>query len=288
MDILVTNDDGIHSPGLAALAAALRPLGDVVVLAPDSDRSGLARAIYHRRSLSLEPAALSDGSAGYQTDGTPTDCTRLAFLGALGAPPRLVVSGINPGYNLGRHVTYSGTMGPVFDAAGRGATGLGVSTANGGDPDLGAVAALAARIAGRLLRLALPPGLLFNLNVPGNYRGDPAHPIRFTRLGQEPRRERLEIAERPNGARSVTIVIPFIPADSLPDTAGGAYGGDPAEVSYAPGTDLAAVHEGAVSLTPLVDVGTAPAALSFNDEIDLEAALLPAPTAPAPWEMPAP
>ena len=105
MHILVTNDDGIESPGLFALKQALDPLGDVSVIAPDGNRSAMARSITIRRPLEVDEVQLPDGSTGYATDGTPVDCVRFAVLGLLGSTPDIIVSGINHGLNLGDDVT---------------------------------------------------------------------------------------------------------------------------------------------------------------------------------------
>ena len=95
MHILVTNDDGIDSPGLFALKQALDPLGEVSVIAPDGNRSATARSITIRRPLEVEEVTLPDGTTGYATDGTPVDCVRFAVLGLLGRTPDIIVSGIN-------------------------------------------------------------------------------------------------------------------------------------------------------------------------------------------------
>src|SRR5207302_6800608 len=101
MHILVTNDDGIDSPGLLALRQALAALGTVSVIAPDRNRSAIARSITIHSSMWVDEVALADGSPGYATDGTPVDCVRFATLGLLGSIPDVIVSGINLGLNLG-------------------------------------------------------------------------------------------------------------------------------------------------------------------------------------------
>ena len=111
--ILVTNDDGVHSEGIHALAAALRRLGEVIVVAPHIEASAIGHALTLRRPLRLEQ--LRDGV--YEVDGTPTDCVNIAFTKLFETPPDLVVSGINKGYNLGDDVTYSGTVSGALEGA---------------------------------------------------------------------------------------------------------------------------------------------------------------------------
>ena len=115
-DVLLTNDDGIEAAGLQALRVALAAIDDLrlVVIAPDANRSAMARSITTRRPLWVTEVPFDDGSIGFATDGTPVDCVRLASLGLVGDfTPALVVSGINHGANLGDDITYSGTVAAV-------------------------------------------------------------------------------------------------------------------------------------------------------------------------------
>ena len=111
--ILVTNDDGVHSEGIRALADAMKTLGEVTVVAPLAEASAIGHALTLRRPLRLE--TISDRV--YAVDGTPTDCVNIAITSVLRAMPDLVVSGINKGWNLGDDVTYSGTVSGAFEAA---------------------------------------------------------------------------------------------------------------------------------------------------------------------------
>src|SRR4029079_15579886 len=124
--ILVTNDDGVRSDGIHALAAALRPLGDVLVVAPHADASAIGHALTRRRPLRLEQR----DEGVFEVDGTPTDCVNIAvtklFSGAL---PELIVSGINKGYNLGDDITYSGTVAGALEGALLGVPSVAVSIA---------------------------------------------------------------------------------------------------------------------------------------------------------------
>ena len=127
MRILLTNDDGITSRGLFEAKVALDEIADVAVIAPDSNRSAIGRAITVSRSLTVTEVELRDGTVGYATDGTPVDCVRFADLGLVGERPDLIVSGINYGVNLGDDVTYSGTVAAAFEGIVLGIPGIAIS-----------------------------------------------------------------------------------------------------------------------------------------------------------------
>lgn len=165
--ILVTNDDGYFSPGIEALAAALRAVGEVVVVAPQTEASAVGHALTLRRPLRIEAV----GSGVYAVDGTPTDCVNIAIDEILTAPPDLVVSGINKGLNVGDDVTYSGTVAGAFEAALLGFPGIAVSLERP-DVDFGPAAGLAAELAAKVLAEGLPYRTFLNVNVPrGGFRG---------------------------------------------------------------------------------------------------------------------
>ncbi len=242
MHILVTNDDGIESPGLLALKQALDPLGDVDVIAPDSNRSATARSITIRRPLEVEEVTLADGSSGYATDGTPVDCVRFAVLGLLGRTPDVIVSGINHGLNLGDDVTYSGTVAAALEGVLLGWPAIAVSqqAANHEHWDSGsavydfrAVAAFVARLVPVAIRERFPRHVLLNVNAPAlppeRVRG-----ARVTRLGRRIYNDRLELVEGEDGGRKRYLI----------------YGDSP---SHHPeqGTDFAAIEEEMISVTPL-------------------------------------
>jgi 5'-nucleotidase len=162
--ILVTNDDGYRSEGIVAVADALRPLGDVTIVAPIEEASAIGHALTLRRPLRLEQ--ISD--AVYAVDGTPTDCVNLAIWKVYQKTlPDLVVSGINKGWNLGDDVTYSGTVAGAMEAALLGVPGLAVSLRQTrSDYDFRYAAQAAATLAGAILRRPLPPRTFLNVNVP--------------------------------------------------------------------------------------------------------------------------
>lgn len=161
--ILLTNDDGHFSQGIAALAAALRPLGRVVIVAPQTEASAVGHALTLRRPLRLEQIAPDI----FAVDGTPTDCVNIAVDRVLGARPDLVVSGINKGLNIGDDVTYSGTVAGALEGALLGYQAIAISqqTPNG-EWDFTAAASVAASLAAVVLERPLPARTFLNINVP--------------------------------------------------------------------------------------------------------------------------
>lgn len=160
--ILVTNDDGVQSEGIHVLAAALKPLGDVVVVGPLQEASAIGHALTLRRPLRIE--TVSEGV--YAVDGTPTDCVNLACEIILKRLPDLVVSGINKGWNLGDDITYSGTVSGALEGALLGVPGIAVSLRRSRAYDFGPAAADAATVATMVLAQGIPPRSFININVP--------------------------------------------------------------------------------------------------------------------------
>jgi 5'-nucleotidase len=160
--ILVTNDDGYFSPGLAALAAALAPLGEVIVVAPQTEASAVGHALTLRRPLRCELMSPNV----YAVDGTPTDCVNVAIDEVLTRKPDLVVSGINNGLNVGDDVTYSGTVAGALEGALLGYQAIAVSMERGGAGDFGPAAQLTATVAAALLERPLPSRTFLNINCP--------------------------------------------------------------------------------------------------------------------------
>lgn len=161
--ILVTNDDGYFSDGITALAAALQPLGEVIVVAPNSEASAVGHSLTLRRPLRLELVR----SNVYSVDGTPTDCVNIAIDEVLTRRPDIVVSGINHGLNIGDDVTYSGTVAGALEGALLGYQAIAVSMkTTRGEWDFRPAAALAASLAAELLERPLPGRTFLNVNVP--------------------------------------------------------------------------------------------------------------------------
>ena len=184
LKILLTNDDGIDSPGLFALKRALDPLGDVHVIAPDRNRTGAARSITMRAPLWVEERVLPDGSMGFSTDGTPVDCVRLAALGFMDRQPDLIVSGINLSGNLGDDITYSGTVAAAFEGIMLGIPSLAVSADGYHEGyDLSVPARVARLVVQKILDHGFPAEALLNINCP-DISWDDLAGIRLTTLGK--------------------------------------------------------------------------------------------------------
>ena len=239
--ILVSNDDGIHAPGIAALAAALEPVGQVWVVAPDRERSAVGHALTLHRPLTADRL----GPRRFAVNGTPSDCVNLALLGLLPVRPRMVVAGVNAGSNLGDDVTYSGTVSAALEAALLGVTGLAVSLIQPTGPaSYRPAAQAAARLTRLLLRGPAGPAALLNVNVPpGQPRG-----VKLTRLGRRLYSEKVVERQDPRGRRYFWIGV-----------------GPPAWEA-GEDTDYAAVHAGYVSVTPLMlDLTDYPALRGLKD-----------------------
>ena len=237
--ILITNDDGIHAPGLQALKAGLDPVGRVEVFAPDRNWSAASRTRTFHKPLRVDDVRLPDGSIGHSTSGTPSDCVSLALLGLLEEQPALIVSGINAGLNLGRDVSYSGTVAAAMEGVRAGIPAIAISLDTLGDhpepPDYAVAASFAARLARFLLdQDALPAGILLNVNVPYLPSGRLLRP-QVTRLGGEAYSNYLVSGKDPQG-RSYYWVTGD-PLTDLPD--------------HEKGTDISAIADGYVSITPI-------------------------------------
>ncbi len=166
--ILVTNDDGIQAPGLKALEASLREVGEVTVAAPDREMSATSQSISLHSPLRVHRY----DEHHFAVTGTPADTVILALYHLLPRKPDLVVSGINPGGNLGENVIYSGTVAAAMEAALHGVPAFAISLASRKQKDFSAAAAFAAQLAARVLEEGLPAGVMLNVNVPrGEVRG---------------------------------------------------------------------------------------------------------------------
>jgi 5'-nucleotidase len=225
-NILVSNDDGIHAPGLTALAAALEKLGEVYVVAPDRERSAVGHALTLHRPLRVDAI----GPRRFAVNGTPTDCVNLAILGILPVRPDVVVSGINNGPNLGDDVTYSGTVSAAMEGSLLGVPAVAVSLIDAsGDADYRPAARTAVAVTRLLLRDGQSGVTLVNVNVP---RGEPRG-LRMTRLGRRVYSEKVTEERDPRGKVYYWI------------------GAGPPAWEAGEDTDFAAVHAGYVSVTPL-------------------------------------
>jgi len=165
--ILVTNDDGIHAPGIRALIEAVKPLGQVVVVAPDKPQSGMGHAITLNDPLRLKKVDIFGDIEAYSCSGTPVDCVKLAKDKILHKKPELCVSGINHGSNSSINIIYSGTMSAAVEASIEGIPAVGFSLLNfAHDADFGGASKFAHLIAQNVLTYGLPNATLLNVNIP--------------------------------------------------------------------------------------------------------------------------
>ncbi|UCE30527.1 MAG: 5'/3'-nucleotidase SurE [Burkholderiales bacterium] len=230
MRILISNDDGYFSPGIQALASALEPLGEVVVVAPERDRSGASNSLTLDRPLTVRKAA----SGFMYINGTPTDCVHVAITGLLDRRPDLVCSGINDGANMGDDTIYSGTVAAAMEGLLLGVPAFAFSLVSKGYAHLDTAAQVARRVVEHYVADPLPDQgpMLFNVNIP-NLPVKSLRGIEVTRLGKRHVAEPVIRATSPRGETVYWIG----PAGSAKDAG--------------PGTDFHATASGAVSLTPL-------------------------------------
>lgn len=202
--ILITNDDGIQAPGLTALVGALQDFGELWVVAPEGEQSGVGHGFSLRGPLQALPVTIPGATAAHAVKGTPVDAVKLAVRGLLPHPPALVVSGINYGENSGVDIFYSGTVAAAMEAAAMGLPAVALSQVRLRSPapdqppppaDYTAAAAFARRVCGEVLQRGLPPGVVLNVNIPPRppslIRG-----VRLTRQGASYYEEGLERRDR--------------------------------------------------------------------------------------------
>ena len=234
--ILVTNDDGVNAPGLLALTQEMRKLGNVTILAPDRNWSGGGHVKTLDRALRVWQDCLADGTSAFASDGAPSDCVALATLGYFKQPVDLVVSGINAGANLGHDVTYSGTVTAAMEAVIAGVPGIAISLeipdGYPGDIDYEPAARAASRIVRQVIENSLSHGILLNVNVPF-LPDEKIQGVMLTRQGLRVYHSRLDERADPRGRPYYWI------------------GGDAPTGVPERGTDVGALAEGFVSVTPL-------------------------------------
>lgn len=224
--ILITNDDGIHSPGLKALQEALQPLGHTIVIAPERDNSAVSHSLTMHRPLKVQQL----GPGLYSVDGTPTDCVAIGLKKILSRPPDLLASGINVGENLGDDISYSGTVSAAIEATMYGIPSLALSV--GGSPPLDFRAAMqvAACMAEKVLANKLPEKTLLNINVPS---GKKYNEIVITRQGRRLWQDAIQETVDPWGNKRYWI------------------GGGTALADPEKDTDVHVFASGNVSITPI-------------------------------------
>lgn len=228
MRILVSNDDGVHSPGIRALANEMSTIADVTVLAPDRNRSGASNSLTLTRPLRVRQ--LDNGY--YSVEGTPTDCVHLALTGFLDTIADIVVSGINEGANLGDDILYSGTVAAAVEGRSLGLPAIAFSMVGDNIQHFDTAASIARQLVTKLKANTLPAQTILNVNIPDL----PLNQIRameVTRLGTRHGAEPVIKEYDPRGRPLYWIGLPGIEADA------------------GPGTDFHAVSRNCVSITPL-------------------------------------
>jgi len=234
--ILVTNDDGFASPGIVALADSLRQVGDVTVVAPEQDNSGIGHSITIKTPVRV--AEVPGRSAPtYRCSGTPADCVVVGAFDLCGALPSLVVSGINRGANVGDDVNYSGTVAAAIEGVIIGVPAMAISLAaswpeQDGENRWATAADVAVRVAREILTDGLPRLTLLNVNVP-NVEPRELRGLRYVRQGRKAYRDRVDRRSDPRGGTYYWLW--------------GAFDG----ASVVDGTDLAALRDNYVSITPI-------------------------------------
>lgn len=230
-NILITNDDGVQAPGLLALCEAMKPIGTVQVAAPARNQSASGHKKTLFTDIAISQTTLANGDPATAIDGSPADCIALCAMG-LGNkwPPRIVVSGINRGENMGQDITYSGTVTAALEATIHAVPALAISLSNihaDAPEDYKIAGEVAAQVVRYMLNHDLPPFTILNLNVPnGAVKG-----IRLTRQGVRIYRDEIVMDE---DGKNVRIV-----------------GEPPTGVTDELGTDVWAIHNGYASLTPI-------------------------------------
>jgi 5'-nucleotidase len=232
MRILLTNDDGIDSPGLKALADALAPLHEVTVIGPDRNWSISGHNRTMDRPLRVSEKQLGEGYKAYQTDGAPADCVALAVLGFLPQVPELVISGINHGNNLGDDITYSGTVAAAMEGIISGLPSIAVSMDTHPIWPVDVAAAFTVRLVDQIIKRGMAKDILLNVNVP-NLPQNEIKGVQITRLGKRIYEDSLVERTDPRGRTYYWV------------------GGTRIHSEREEGADVTAIEDGYVSITPI-------------------------------------
>ena len=228
MIVLLSNDDGIQSEGLAALEMSLGHVGEIYTVAPDRAQSSMSHALTLHRPLRVQELA----PRRLAVDGTPVDCVKLSLTGLLPVRPHLIISGINKGPNLGDDIIYSGTVSAAIEGALLGIPAIAVSLVTFKNFDFRAAAEFTATLVDRIVERGIPPKTLLNVNVPAIPKQD-IKGWQITRMGKRHYSETIVERIDPRGGKYYWI------------------GGDDLGFANDDGTDCHAVNEGYVSVTPL-------------------------------------
>jgi 5'-nucleotidase len=226
--ILVTNDDGVHSPGIAALYKSMKQLGDAYIVAPDRERSAAGHSLTLHRPLKAEEIS----EHIYSVNGTPTDCVTIGINKLLPEKPALVVSGINKGSNLGDDITYSGTVSAAIEGTIFGIPSIAFSLINSKHYLFETASFFALKIASVVLEYSLPYDTLLNVNIPNVAKGD-IQGLKFTRQGKRIYDGSIQETFNPVGEKHYWI------------------GGGRPFWEHGEDTDIEAVRSNYISITPV-------------------------------------
>ncbi len=237
MKLLLSNDDGIHAPGIRALHHSIAGLGEIHVVAPDAERSAVGHAITIADPLKVEAVERDGQLFGYAVNGTPADCVKLACCALMkDALPDCVISGINLGPNTGISVIYSGTVSAATEAAILGIPGMAISLSTFTEPRWDTAERCARLVIERFLRTPPPPDCLINVNIP-NLPFEQIRGFKVTRTGRSRFNERFHRRQDPRGRNYYWLDGDIEVLEDRRD--------------YAENTDLQAVEDGFVSITPI-------------------------------------
>lgn len=230
--ILVTNDDGVYAPGIFALWEAMCALGEVSVVAPESEKSAVGHAITISDPIRIETVSKRNGLSGYAVKGTPSDCVKVAVNGLLKTRPDIVVSGINAGANVGNNIIYSGTVSAATEGTMLGIPSVAFSLDALRGGDFTSTESIVQRIIRAVLKNGLPPGVLLNVNIPDKPINQQKG-IKVTRQGSLYIRDTLDGREDPRGRQYFWMTGEKVDEDQNPEF------------------DGVALEEGYVSVTPI-------------------------------------
>jgi 5'-nucleotidase len=234
LKILLTNDDGINAPGLAALAKAVSQIGEVTIVAPATEMSAVGHAITLSDPLRVTKFTKNEHFFGYAVNGTPADCVKIAYWALMKDKPKpdLLISGINLGSNTGINTIYSGTVSAATEGAIIGLPSFAISLATFTDPDFVPAADFAVKLAQIVCKKPLPPGVFLNVNVP-NVPKDKINGVRITRQGMSQYIEEFQPRKDPHQRKYYWLT------------------GEKVEVETDPDVDDRAILENYIAITPI-------------------------------------
>jgi len=226
--ILVTNDDGVYAPGIRALFDAVQPLGRAVIVAPEQDKSAVSHSLTMNRPLRVRGLETDI----YTLDGTPTDCVTIGMNKVLPGRPDLIVSGINPGVNLGDDISYSGTVSAAIEGTMYGIPSLAFSLAGEAPFDFSIAARVVLKLTSMAISFGLPENTLLNINIPDR-PGAEIRGIRYTCQGRRVYKNAIQETFDPRQRKHYWI------------------GGGTVQWSEGDNTDEQALRRGYISVTPI-------------------------------------